>query len=114
MIKVDHADLRAELKIESKYANFNDFFRAEDKYIFLDKVNAAYAKKPSLRDKMDKELINVDERLNICYMIYQGSLLKIFPVPNDADNHWVAPLDKEFYGLTGGDSTFVRNATYEY
>ena len=114
MIKVDHADLREELKIDTKYANFNDFFDQSGKYAFLEKVNEAYSKKPSMRNKLDKELIKVDERLNICYMIYQGSLLKIFPVPNDSENHWVAPLDEKFYGLTGADSVFVRNAVYEY
>ena len=114
IIKVNHADIRKELLIDSKYANYNHFFDETGNYILLEKVNAAYAKKPSIQNTLDKELIKVDERLNICYMIYQASLLKIFPVPIDPDHLWVAPFDREFYGLSGTDSIFVRNALVEY
>ena len=43
----------------------------------------------------DKELIYVDERVNVCYMVFNGSLLKIFPIPNDVNNTWISPIDKQ-------------------
>ncbi len=36
-------------------------------------------KSPGERNKMDKEIMKVDERVNIVYMIYKGDFLKIIP-----------------------------------
>ena len=36
-------------------------------------------------------MINVDERMNICFSVFQGNFLKSYPVPNDANNTWVTP-----------------------
>ena len=40
-------------------------------------------KAPKDRDKYDKDLIAVDERVNITYLVYTGALLKIFPFDDD-------------------------------
>ena len=36
--------------------------------------------RPGARTKADKEIMKVDERVNILYMIYTGDFLKIFPL----------------------------------
>ncbi len=114
MIKVGDKRLREILKIDGKYACFNDFFDVNGRYVLRDLVNAAYAKKPANQSTLDKEVIKVDERVNIAYMVYQGRLLRIFPVPNDPGHHWVSPVDDELYGLRGDDSLFVRKGLQQY
>lgn len=114
MILVKSEAIESLIGVNTKYASYNDFFDEKGAYKLIDLVNAAYAKKPSLQSTFDKDLIKVDERVNISYLVYQGMLLKVFPVPNDVDNHWVSPLDEDFYTLTGDDSVFVRSGAYQY
>ena len=114
IIKVTHDRLKNILGISGKYASYVDFFDTNGRYKLQDLVAAAYEKKPSQRSQFDKDLMKADERLNISYMVYRGDLLKIFPVPNDPDHHWVSPMAEEFYTLSGADSVFARKALYYY
>lgn len=114
MIKVSNSDVAGILGIQGGYASFLDFFTPEGAYKLADMVDKAYAKKPATQTTLDKDIIKVDERLNVSYLVYQGLILKIFPVPNDPDHHWVSPLDDNFYALKGEDSVFVRNGAYQY
>jgi cytochrome c-type biogenesis protein CcsB len=92
MIKVGDETLQNMLNVEGKYAAFFDFFTEQGNYKLKESVDKAYAKKPALRNMFDKELIYVDERINVSFMVYNGSLLKILPISNDPDNHWESPL----------------------
>ncbi len=95
MIKVDHTRIAKELGLKegSKYAKFSDFFSKEEGYKLSKQVAESVRKKPLDKNLYDKELVKVDERLNIAYMVYMGSLLKIYPVPHDANNKWVSPQE---------------------
>jgi cytochrome c-type biogenesis protein CcsB len=100
IIKVGDEALQKLLGINGKYASYFNFFDERGKYKLTKFVNEAYAKKPALRNMFDKELIYVDERLNVSYMAYQGSLLKVLPITNDPENHWEAPRDMHDHGKT--------------
>jgi len=95
MIKVDHTRIAKELGLKEgvKYASFNDFFSKEGAYKLAKQISLSVRKKPLEKNLYDKELVKVDERLNIAYMVYTGSLLKIYPVPHDANNKWVNPQE---------------------
>ena len=78
----------------TKYVKFSDFFNKSDSsYKIFDLVTKASRKKPLEKTTFDKELINIDERVNVAFMAYQGSILRIYPKPNDAGNKWMAPMD---------------------
>ncbi len=96
MIKIGHPKIALTLGLpkETQYAKFTDFFvQADNKYKIFDAVSKASIKKPLEQTQYDKELIKIDERVNVAYMTYQGSLLRLFPKPEDANNKWLAPLD---------------------
>ncbi len=67
------------LGIEGKYASFNDFLDNNSQYKLATMVENAFRKSPAEQNQLDKELIKVDERLNLYFMLLQGSMLKIFP-----------------------------------
>lgn len=101
MIKVGHKKIALTLGLpeETKYAKFIDFFSETDNsYKIFSAVTEASQKKPLEQTQYDKELIKIDERVNVAFMSYQGSLLRIYPKPDDANNKWMAPMDalKEF------------------
>ncbi len=100
MIKVGDDALKNMLGIRGDYARFFDFFNENGQYKLHSNVDEAYAKKPALRNMFDKELIYVDERVNVAYMAYNGSLLKILPNKDNAFGHWETPLDMHDHGRT--------------
>jgi len=96
MIKIGHPKIALDLGLpkEAKYARFSDFFDAgENRYKLYDAVSKANRKKPLEKSQYDKELIKIDERMNVAYMVYQGILMRIYPVPDDPNHKWVAPLE---------------------
>ena len=100
MIKVTHDGLKETIGMTGKYASFNqlvDFTQKDNVYKIGDLVQKAYAKQPSERGKFEKDVIAVDERVNICYMIYTGSFLRIFPIPGHANQSWagLSELDRK-------------------
>jgi len=96
MIYIGHKKIAVTLGLpeDTKYARFADFFNKKDgNYKIFNAVTEATRKKPLEKTKYDKELIKIDERVNVAFMAYQGTLMRIYPKPNDANNKWMAPMD---------------------
>jgi cytochrome c-type biogenesis protein CcsB len=88
--------------ITGKYVAFNEFFNEKGEYKLATFAETAFRKADAERNKFDKEIIKVNERLEVFMMAYQGSMLDIFPVQNSENNKWVSwddPLAKQ--ALTG-------------
>jgi len=92
IIKVAHEGLAKELGASKDYVTFNQLFDSGNngQYKLSGKIDKAYQKDPSQRNQYEKELINVDERVNICNSIFTGDILTIFPVPGHENNKWIA------------------------
>lgn len=96
MIKIGHPKIAVNLGLDekTKYAKFSDFFTDEKKhYKLYDDIAKASQKKPLEKSQYDKKLLEIDERVNVTYMVFNGSLMRIFPKPNDANNKWEPPLE---------------------
>ncbi|WP_197972112.1 cytochrome c biogenesis protein CcsA [Nitrosophilus labii] len=125
MIKVNHPGVKKLLGLNEneKYFAFIDIFDKYGNYKLAKLVEEAVRKRPGERDKFDKELIKVDERINIAYMVYTGEFMRIFPLKNDPNKTWYSPsaalktfppeerkvirtiLEKNFKGLNKGLNT---------
>jgi len=97
IIKVFHPELKKLIGVpeNQKYASFNDFFEKEGDHAYkLTKFSEeANRKKPALRNQFDKDILKVDERVNICYMVYTGEVFKMIPKQNDMSKRWFAPQE---------------------
>ncbi len=115
MIKVSHPDLKKKLGLDKseKYASFLQFFTEDFRFVLEDDIAEATRKKPSQRSKYDKDVMAVDERVNIGYMIYTGSIMRLFPLANEPNNKWYSPSDAA-EAFTGGDSLFVSSIFMMY
>jgi cytochrome c-type biogenesis protein CcsB len=80
--------------LNGKYAAFQDFFDEQGKYKLQQVAEEAFRKKQSEQNTFDKELIKVDERLNIVMTALNGTLLKIYPEINSQNNKWISWDDK--------------------
>ena len=112
MIKISHTRVAKELGLpeDTKYAKFSDFFTPKGKYKLAKEVSISARKKPLDKNKYDTELIKIDERLNVAYMVYTGNILRIYPVPNDKNNKWVNP-QKAIEGFPKKLSIVIRQMT---
>jgi len=108
IIKVGNPDLIREIGAKGKYASFADFLDIRGQYKLGKKVQDAYSRKPAERTSYDKEIISVDERVNVSYMIFTGEFLKIFPDPKDENHSWYHP--KEPIHVQGEDSLFIKKS----
>ncbi len=95
LIKVKHPEVKKLLGIspDEKYFAFIDIFDKNGNYKLAQKVDEAARKRPAERGTFDKELLKVDERLNIAYMVYTGGFMKVFPLKGDPNKKWYAPAD---------------------
>ena len=106
-LKIDKK-IAPTLGINGKYASATEIFDANGQYRIADQVKAAYAKAPGLRSKLDKAYIALDERVNICFLVFNGDLLTLFPPANQTDAWW--PAGSTPTGLPSADSLFVNRS----
>ncbi len=100
IIRVKHKKIKKILGLsnDKKYASYNDFFDFTDKnsdniYKLSKYVEEATRKRPIKRNQFDRDVIKVDERLNISYLIYTGDILRIIPKINDPHQKWFSVKD---------------------
>ncbi len=94
MIKIKTPKLKKVLGIEKtrNHISFAEAFK-DGKYLLQDEAQKAFMTKPNERGTFEKDIIKLDEKLNISFMVYNGDLFKIFPKVDSNDNNtWYAPL----------------------
>jgi cytochrome c-type biogenesis protein CcsB len=111
IIKVSNEELRQKLGLNGEHAAFSEIvsFGETGGYKLASLVDAAYAKPDGQRSKFDKEVIKVDERVNICYMMSRGDFLRIYPL-RDGTDHWGNAEEAVKHGISSEDSLFVVSA----
>lgn len=110
LIKVSNKDLQRQIGIRGNMAAFTDLVNlgGGGTYKLSEDVRKSYAKAPGERNKMDKELMKVDERVNIVYMIYSGEFLKLFPLKNNTHN-WGSAEEAIKNATSKEDSVYLGN-----
>ena len=78
MIKITTPRLKKYLGIDKsrKYIAFAEVFK-DGKYILAEEINKAVNTKPSERGTYEKDVIRVDERLNVAFMTFNANLFNI-------------------------------------
>jgi len=110
MIKISNRELQKSLGISGNLASFAELvdLEAGGSYKLSEGVSKAYSKSPGIRTKADKEIMKVDERVNILYMIYTGGFLKIFPLHADPQS-WGSPEEAIKTVISKEDSVYLKN-----
>ena len=106
LVKVDNEQLKSELGVTESRIPLTAFFDETGNYKLIEKAKAAFNKMPAFRNVYEKEIINVDERVNICFMIVNGDMFSLFPGRLKETKWWAsgsAPV-----GLDTADSLFIN------
>lgn len=75
-------------------------------YKLQEKLEEAYNKMPAERSRFDKDLLKLDEQINIFHQLINHQMLNLFPKEDDPNHKWYAPGD-DLSAFTGKDSLFV-------
>ena len=107
-IKSGNDSIRKIIGIDSKdkYAPFVKFFDEQGNYKLSPYLDAAY--KAANPNQFEKDYIETDKKVNLMESALSGSILRIFPVPNDPNHKWVSYLERNNNGFKGMDSTYVN------
>ncbi|GGK43931.1 MULTISPECIES: cytochrome c biogenesis protein [Flavobacteriaceae] len=107
-IEKDNTKLRDIVGIahDQKYATLANFFDSKGMYKISETQQEA--QKSNIKSKFEKDVINVDRRVNLLYSAITGDVLRIFPIPNDQNNTWVSNNNIQSAHFKGQDSVFVR------
>jgi cytochrome c-type biogenesis protein CcsB len=85
---------------EDGYTSLMNLFPADANgnltYILDHDYNTAFRKKPADQTNYDKEVIAVNERVQIFNEFFSGQFMRIVPVKNDANHTWHSWLDQKF------------------
>ncbi|MCT7524733.1 cytochrome c biogenesis protein CcsA [Aliarcobacter cryaerophilus] len=107
IIKINTPKLKKFLGVpeSEKYISFSEAFGEKNDYLLAKESEKALLTKPIERGTYEKDIIKVDEKLNIIYSVFNGALLNIFPKVYDEqsvdDNFkWYSPIEamQEFSG----------------
>lgn len=107
-IKSGNDSIRKIIGIENdaKYAPFIKFFDGLGNYKLSRYLDEAY--KAAIPNQFQKDFIETDRKVNLLNSALSGSILRVFPIPNDTNNKWVSYLELGQAKLKPADSAFTR------
>ncbi len=95
------------IKNEAKYAAFIDFFDKDGNYKLSKYLDEAF--KNANPNQFEKDFIETDKKVNLMNDALSGSILKIFPIPNDANNKWASYPELGKFALKGMVATYTSS-----
>ena len=93
-------ELKKKTKADDEgYTSLMNLFPADANgnltYILESDYNTAFRKKPAEQTNYDKEVISVNERVQIFNEFFSGQFMRIVPVKNDANHTWHSWLNQK-------------------
>ncbi|MFV5695310.1 cytochrome c biogenesis protein CcsA [Flavobacterium sp. LB3P122] len=108
-IKAGNDSIRKIIGIdkEAKYAPFIAFFDEKGNYKLSPYLDGAF--KTANPNQFEKDFIETDKKVNLMESALSGRILKIFPIPKDANNKWISYLELNESGMKGMDATYTKS-----
>lgn len=108
VIRIGNEEIHALLggATSGKYLPFNALFDDEGNYKLTAPLQKIYDHPSQQRTKLEKDLLKLDERVNIFYALQQGEMLNILPLKDDPAHKWYAP-GEDLSAFSGRDSLFA-------
>lgn len=103
-----HQETRKLIPIKGDLASYSDFFDEAGQYKLKEAVRKAYNTPKKDRGVFEKEMMKLDEKVNICSMVFSGSFMKVFPIPNDPGNTWQSPTDANHQHAGNENNAFAK------
>lgn len=105
-IAVSNPELASYYNLPAKQCAYAEVFDNNGYYKLQEKLEEAYNKMPNQRTRFDKDLMKLDEQINIFHQLINRQMLNLFPKEDDPNHKWYAPGD-DLSAFAGKDSMFV-------
>ena len=91
LVEVNDADAAALLGLPEGRISYHDAFAHDGSYKLSHHIEKIYHKNPAERNRLDKELLKIDDRINIMHGLLTHQLLRLFPNPKDTVHYqWLS------------------------
>lgn len=107
-IAISNSELANYYDLTDKECAYMEVFDSNGNYKLQQKLEEAYNKMPAEQTRFDKDLIKLDEQINIFHQLVNYQMLNLFPKEDDPSHSWYAPGD-DLTVFSGKDSMFVAN-----
>ena len=97
---------------DKEFASFIDFFDSTGNYKLMPYLDAAY--KAANPNQFEKDFIETDKKVNLMESALSGTIMKIFPIPEDPNNKWVSFPELANSGIKGMAATYTQNILQMY
>ena len=95
-----------------KKAPLVSFFDSQGNYKLATNLEKAYL--ATVPTQIEKDIIELDRRVNLLYSALEGKIMRIFPIPDDANNKWVSFPEVNDVEFNDADSLYVNNVLQLY
>jgi cytochrome c-type biogenesis protein CcsB len=112
-IALPNKELAKYYDLTEKECAYIDMFDSNGNYKLDAKLEEAYQKSPAERNRFDKDLIKLDEQVNIVHQLIYYQMLNIFPRKDDTNHHWYAAGD-DLTGFSQQDSLLLTSLFFTY
>lgn len=113
LIRQGSKELSRKLGLYGKYISFNSLFTPEGDYKLTPLLDEAFAKPEKERTKLEKDLLKLDDRVNLIFGVFEKRMLPVMPLPGDIQQRWFSPGD-DLSMFSGMDSMVVSRVPQGY
>ena len=114
IILVEDQELREVCTSDRFRISYRDAFDEDGRYRWGADVEHAYRKSPAERTHLDRELLKLDEKVNLLHQLFNFQLVRLFPRSDDPEgHHWHAAGD-DLSAMTAADSTLTVDLFQTY
>ena len=112
-IAISNPELASSFDLTNGECAYLQVFDKNGDYKLQERLEEAYNKMPSQRTRFDKDLLKLDEQINIFHQLINYQMLNLFPKEDDQNHKWYAAGD-DLSAFTGKDSMFVSRIVEWY
>lgn len=112
-IALPEKEISLRYNLPEEYIPYYQLFDREGHYRLLPRLQEVYHRPADKRSSVDKELIKLDERVNILYQLFNYTMPGIYPDPHDPGHTWYAPGD-DLSAFSEADSIFITQSFGHY
>lgn len=105
-IAVPDKEVADRFGLPEDYCAYIQLFDGKEEYKLEHYLEEIYRKEPAQRTRFDKDVLKLDEQINIFHQLVNRQMLKFFPLPDDPEHRWYAPGD-DLSAFSGMDSMFA-------
>lgn len=112
-IAIPNEQISVQYNLPKDYASYYHFFDQHGNYRLLAQLQHIYHRPANGRTAAEKDLIKLDEQINIVSQLFNHSLPGIFPNPEDPSHTWYAP-GEDLSVFKPQDSLFIAGIFNQY